>query len=385
MVFSTRQTIHNYQFYFGSEIIKIAEQCKYLGIIFHQNCQFKQAVLALKERGNKAMFSLARSLYTGVTFNPSLPLKVFDSTIRPIITYGSEVWSHQYIKFLQKPIQIDKAPFESINNRFCKYVMGLPKQATNFGIKAELGRNPIFSYICAQSVKYWIRLLNLPNDRLLKSAYMSEIQLYSKGNCTWLDFIEKVLEISGIKNIWQNQSNIHGTGKPNINIQSVKTKVVDSITQLYYADEFKRINCNSKLRLYKEFKGNYNIENYVNIYNVPLHYRKLYCAFRLSCHDLEIERGRYARPRISPEKRICKICTKAPETEDHFIIFCQAYSDLRTKMYADIAQIDSSFTRINAQDRFKFLMTTKNHNIIINVMKYIYSAYKIRKMKLSSG
>ena len=78
------------------------------------------------------MFSLARSLYTGVTFNPSLPLKVFDSTIRPIITYGSEVWSHQYIKFLIKPAQIDTAPFESINNRFCKYVMGLPKQATNF-------------------------------------------------------------------------------------------------------------------------------------------------------------------------------------------------------------------------------------------------------------
>ena len=160
---------------------------------------------------------------------------------------------------------------------------------------------------------------------------------------------------------------------------------MDSITQLYYEDEFKRINCNSKLRLYKEFKSNYDIETYVNIYNVPLHFRKLYCSFRLSCHDLEIERGRYARPRIPPENRICKLCTKAPETEDHFFSFCQVYSDLRTKMYTDTSQIDSTFTQINAQDRFKFLMTTKNPNIIINVMRYIYSAYKIRKLKLSSG
>ena len=241
------------------------------------------------------------------------------------------------------------------------------------------------TYICARSAKYWTRLINLDNDRLLKSAYLSEMQLYSKGHCTWINFIEKVLEISGIKNLWQNQSNVSTTGKLNIDIHSVKAKIVDSITQLYCADEFKRITCNSKLRLYKEFKSNYDIENYVNIYNVPLHFRKLYCSFRLSCHDLEIERGRYARPRVPPEKRICKICTKAPETEDHFIISCQAYSDLRTKMYVDIAQIDRSFLQINSQDKFKFLMTTINNNIIIIVMKFIYSAYKTRKMKLSSG
>ena len=35
--------------------------------------------------------------------------------------------------------------------------------------------------------------------------------------------------------------------------------------------------------------------------------------------DLEIERGRYARPRVPPEKMICKICTKAPETFHYFL------------------------------------------------------------------
>ena len=66
----------------------------------------------------------------------------------------------------------------------------------------------------------------------------------------------------------------------------------------------------------------YKLEEYVNIYNVPLSWRKLYCSFRISCHDLEIERGRYIRPYVKPDKRVCKLCLQEAETEEHFITKC---------------------------------------------------------------
>ena len=62
--------------------------------------------------------------------------------------------------------------------------MGLPKQVSNFGVKAELGRKPIFAFMCAQALRYWIRLVNLEDDRLLKQAYLSEIN-YNSHTWSW--------------------------------------------------------------------------------------------------------------------------------------------------------------------------------------------------------
>ena len=92
IIFNQRKQQSNLEFKFGSESIKIVDTDQYLGIKVHKNADFKCAVGTLKQKGHKAMFSLSQSLYTGITFNPDLPLKIFDHTIRPILTYGSEVW-----------------------------------------------------------------------------------------------------------------------------------------------------------------------------------------------------------------------------------------------------------------------------------------------------
>jgi hypothetical protein len=52
-----------------------------------------------------------------------LKLKLFDMLIRPICTYGSEIWISD---FTLKDFCIDKLPFEKIHNKFCKN----PLQAT---------------------------------------------------------------------------------------------------------------------------------------------------------------------------------------------------------------------------------------------------------------
>ena len=37
---------------------------------------------------------------------------------------------------------------------------------------------------------------------------------------------------------------------------------------------------------------------------------------------LNIERGRYSRPKVPREERICKFCNEV-ESESHFILFCK--------------------------------------------------------------
>ena len=86
--------------------------------------------------------------------------------------------------------------------------MGLPRQASNFAIKAELGRKPIFAFICAQTVRYWARLSNMSDARLLKLAYLSEIEMHQSGCNSWVTFILKLFDVMKTGYLWTNTSRL---------------------------------------------------------------------------------------------------------------------------------------------------------------------------------
>ncbi len=108
---------------------------------------------------------------------------------------------------------------------------------------------------------------------------------------------------------------------------------------------------NSKLRTYVKFKLNSNREDYLDIEDITLKHRTLFCSFRISCHDLKIERGRYCSPSIAPEDRICKICNIQTETEKHFMLFCHKFRKLRLKLIRNISEIDASIYNIPHSSR----------------------------------
>ena len=208
VIFSTGKNKEQCNFKFGEDSIHVTDSYSYLGINLSSKGKFDLALNHLKEKANKASFVLRSSLYTGVTFQPDFPLKNFDSTIRPIITYASEVWCCDYTKLLVKPQLIDNTPFENVNNKFCKNIMSLPTQASNFGVKAELGRKPLFSFICSQALRYWVRLANMNSDRLLKKAYFSEMVIHRDGGNSWCTFLLKLLDVTGQNQLWKKQTDI---------------------------------------------------------------------------------------------------------------------------------------------------------------------------------
>jgi hypothetical protein len=52
----------------------------------------------------------------------------------------------------------------------------------------------------------------------------------------------------------------------------------------------------------------------------------------ISAHCLNIERGRYNKPKIPREERFCKFCAEV-ETEEHFLISCNKYKDIRKTFF----------------------------------------------------
>jgi hypothetical protein len=66
-------------------------------------------------------------------------------------------------------------------------------------------------------------------------------------------------------------------------------------------------NCSNKLRTYRLFKNNFTFEPYLHWGNYDKRRLITKCTkFRISSHQLEIERGRYRNIPVS--QRICKLC-----------------------------------------------------------------------------
>ena len=121
----------------------------------------------------------------------TLKLKLFDTLIRPILTYGAEVWIGNYNIRQKTP---DTLPFEKIQNRFCKYLLGVHKKASNLASRLEFGREPVLNYIGSQTFKYYSRLCQLPEDRLLKEVFELDKTLCQDGYKSWYSCIRNFMQ-----------------------------------------------------------------------------------------------------------------------------------------------------------------------------------------------
>ena len=70
-------------------------------------------------------------------------IKLSDTLIRPILTYGAELW---ICDFYYKENKLDCLPFEKLHNKFCKMILGVHKMSRKFACRWELGRSYIFYY-----------------------------------------------------------------------------------------------------------------------------------------------------------------------------------------------------------------------------------------------
>ena len=96
--------------------------------------------------------------------------------------------------------------------------------------------------------------------------------------------------------------------------------------------------------------------------------RKAMAKFRTSCHSLKIETGRHAKPPMPRNQRLCTSCNVV-EDELHFLITCKKYNMERNNLFSDVHI--STFKHWTEQDKFNYLMSSKNAKLVRNVAAFI--------------
>jgi hypothetical protein len=118
-----------------------------------------------------------------------------------------------------------------------------------------------------------------------------------------------------LANVWLNQGTKYKHKIKRILIDNIETNYDSQWQELLNKDD-------SKLRTYKLFKHNINIENYL-VDRINVSTRKEFTKLRVSAHQLRLETGRFTKPKTPVDDRLCHFCnTRSVESEEHFMMAC---------------------------------------------------------------
>ena len=236
----------------------------YLGVVVSASGSYSSTMDAMCDKATRALFKLKKTL-KDCDVNPQLMLYLYDSTIKPIVLYGSEIWGLSEVLSIGKN-QISSQNFakgiiEKLQLNFFKYILGVNKKASNFAVLGELGKFPLFTDIFVNIIKYWVHIVNYSNNHVLNDAYVE--------NC--------LLRESGSKNCWSYKlmTMLKNVGLDNVNPSECNVSLFKSHIQSKFISQWKNVMSNSnnddnvstgnKLRTLALFKGSFIYEPYLNI------------------------------------------------------------------------------------------------------------------------
>ena len=347
MVFSKNlRSYDNSQFYFDINQIDIVKEYKYLGLIFSSNGKLTKASENLSEKAKKAFFSLKSKIPNAENLSVKNWLKLYQSIISPIATYGSEVWISDFKIKLEN---VDILPFEKIQNMIMKNVLGVHGKTSNLAVHAELGLFPLCFKIFKLMFSYYIRLESLQQNDcnnnmydILHSAYEEDKTM---GNLNLPSWTKNVYQLKSIFNL---QSLDITTSEFKDKIQSFYSNKIN--TQLSHIRETE----SGKLRFYSKIYNGFELHKYME-FNLSKNLRSNLSKLRMSAHPLAIETGRYSRPFIQADQRFCKYCPNIVENEMHFVLRCTGLSAIRDK-YTNLM---NNKNRLSEEEFIKTLLNPK--------------------------
>lgn len=365
LIFSRKRskTISEKKLTLNNKHLEIVQEFTYLGVKISATGNFKIHQTQSKEKALHAFFKLTKTI-DFKRLKPKQATNLFDTLISPILTYGCEVWG-AYLN--QNFTSWDKEPTEKVHLRFCKYYLGVNSKASNFACRAELGRFPLKIFIDKLILRYFNHLLELPDNTLAKQAFLISKSLHDQRKKCYHSKLHGILESY---NINDRNKLVTQISKPalTIYVNTMKTEYVKTWNNSVFHSR--------KLEFYRTFKENYELEHYLELIR-DFDQRRNLTKFRISNHKLAIETGRYGK--IPVDERICIFCpSKEIETEEHMVLNCSSYSDLRSQFFQKIrSEKDRNSTNVIHE-----ILTSTDDSVIYFLSKFIYKCFKFRETKL---
>ena len=134
-----------------------------------------------------------------------------------------------------------------------------------------------------------------------------------------------------------------------------------------------------------KIKTSYEPERYLNVIkNAKL--KQALCKLRVSNHDLMIERGRYHKPKLPREQRLCPFCrnigNKKVEDKMHFLCDCPAYEIFREQFLETINK-NTVISSLSSHDKIFKILDLDISNCHQDIALFVYNCLNTRSSHVS--
>ncbi|MFO7744505.1 MAG: reverse transcriptase family protein, partial [Psychroflexus sp.] len=307
LIFNKKQPELPPKFYLEGQILKIEEKATYLGFTVTRNGKWTQHISATTTKGKNALFGIYRSNVTTGISDLSLHKHIFITKVLPILHYGAEIWGYQTAQGL-----------ETLQLQYYKHAYGLHKTTHSLVLKGDLGIYSLKIRRKIQMIKFWLKILNLPKERLISAAYKD--LLTQKSKTTWTAQIRKILQETGFSNAWNGGQ---GPLDQENFIKEFQARLHDQEIQLWWT----ALDKSTSLTLYRDIKRIYGQETYLKL-RLPSKYMKTWIQLRANC--LPIQGKEVWKNREGPEtQRTCLKCGENDFGLGHFLLRCRRLSHIR--------------------------------------------------------
>ena len=263
------------------------------------------------------------SFYSWLAINEDTPIKVkllvLYVCLFATLLYSCEVWVNLE-EVSEKLLMIEKKALKSC--------LGVKPSTPDDLVYLELNKANIVSTIRDRQYNFFRKFMNQNEDSAIA---MNIWNLYNNNVDS---------ESEGVIHYFQNLE--PGSKKKDIEARKERTNTSElsmttryrKVTNLDYCDI-----------LYDSFITEKN--------------RIVITRWRLSCHSLHIETGRYQRPRLPRNERICSVC-HTMEDEHHALFVCTAHTFIRAR-YSELLSTHTSVSSILHPDTIEDANTIGNY------------------------
>ena len=213
------------------------------------------------------------------------------------------------------------------------------------------------------------RVAGMPENTIVKQVFMALYNLHNQGFRTW---VSKVKDIAEKYNV--------DIDEPTVVISDVNNKLNNFFMDHWWS-RIQNLSRFPKLEWYKNIKHGFHFETYLDLVK-DSRYRNARAKIRSSSHPLEIERGRYTKPKTPRSNRLCSRC-KVIEDERHFILECTLYKVERHIFLCKVSNKNPMFPALTTEEKLVYLLASKDARILTWMGKFLYHIFDKRNKYLS--
>ena len=270
---------------------QVDEYC-YLGITLHFSGNFKRTQKILYGKALRAYHYLFKSFSNVENVPINVLLKLFSSTVVPVLLYSCEVWGpyllgkiNSFATFKTKIFKLTN-DIERLHLKFCKRILGVHSKSTNLAVYGELGRAPLITQIATFITKYWLRIKSSTfSDTLAGEA----ARVCMDSNLQPVVITKYLLQLCDIE-VNNFKDFVIPPNEQGHFCHYLKNKLQTFYTE-YWKEQIQQGGNNGKLRVYKKLKVNFGFEKYLSLIHNFKH-RQAITKLRISAHKLPVETGR---------------------------------------------------------------------------------------------